>query len=172
MTTDWTLPTTFLQFSEDGAEEKHIAWAEDLTPLRNSDGRFLQSQDALYHISRSPKPDLKTKTYFLKLTGFNFTNLPETLSGIEVRIKARRYGRATDDTVQLLLDDLPIGDNRATLEIHTEKIYGSQTDIWNTSLSMSDISDSSFGILLRFKSHPDWPHRDPVLLDSVEMRIH
>lgn len=172
MTTDWTLPTTFLQYSEEGGEENHIPWNNDLTPLRNSDGRFLQSNGALHHISRSPKPDIKNKTYYIKLTGYNFYALPNELSGIEVRLRTRRYGRATDDTIQLVLNDENVGENKADLKIHNENIYGGGTDLWNTNLTIEDLQDPSFGIIIRFKAHPNWPHRDPIFVDSVEMRIH
>jgi hypothetical protein len=174
MTTSWTLPNTILQYSEPGAEQAHVSWddSDNFNQLRNSDGRFLQSNSYLEHIARSPKTDIKNKTYFLKLTNFNFSQLPDLISGIEVRLRARRYGRATDDTIQLLLNDEVLGDNKATLSINPEKIYGGTSDIWGSSLTLADITDSSFGILIRFKSHPDWPHRDPILVDSVEMRIH
>jgi len=174
MTTSWTLPNTILQYSEDGAEEAHVSWddSDNFNQLKNSDQRFLQSNGALEHIARSPKADLKNKSYYLKLSNFNFVSLPETLSGIEVRIKSRRYGRATDDTVQLIQEDTIIGDNKATLLIHPEKIYGSESDMWGTNLTIADITDAGFGIVIRFKCHPDWPHNDPVLVDSVEMRIH
>lgn len=174
MTTSWTLPNTISQYSEEGAEQAHVDWdnSDNFNQLKNSDNRFLQSNRALEHIARSPKADLKNKTYFLKITNFTFNQLPSSLSGIEVRIKARRYGRATDDTIQLVKNDTVIGDNKASLSIHPEKLYGGVSDLWGTNLTISDITDSTFGILIRFKSHPDWPHKDPILVDSVEMRIH
>lgn len=175
MTTAWTLPTILTQFAEEGAEDKHISWDDstNLEALKNSDGRSVQTNGTLDHIARSPKHDLKNKTYYIRATGFNFVNLPQTISGIEVKVNARRYGRATDDTIQLCYNSENIGENKASITIKPEKVYGGGTDIWSVeSLSNSIVTNSSFGILIRFKAHPNWPHRDPVLLDSVEMRIH
>jgi hypothetical protein len=102
-----------------------------------------------------------------------FRNLPDTVSGIELRLTAQRYGRATDDTVELCFDGSSIGENRATMPISPMKIYGSSTDMWNTNtLTIDNIKDSSFGVIFRFKAHPHWPHRDPVMVDAVELRIH
>jgi len=174
MATDWTFPSNFEQYAETGAEELHTAWNDNnnFYELKNTDGRQLQTNKVLYHIARSPKTDLKNKTYYLKLTGFNFYNLPSILSGIEVKIQAQRYGRAIDDTVQLLLNDQEIGSNLASLPINIVKKYGTENDLWNTGLTINDIGNSTFGLLLRFKAHPMWPHSSPMFLDSVVMRIH
>ena len=173
MTTAWTLPTIFSQYPEPGGETAHIEWDGNFDRLKYKDGSSLQSLGALEHIARSPKHDLRNKTYFVRATGFNFRNLPETVSGIEVRLTARRYGRATDDTIELCLDEQTIGENQATADISPEKIYGSETHLWSTdNLSIANIQDETFGIVIRFQAHPHWPHKDPVLIDSVEMRIH
>ena len=175
MTTAWTFPTIISQYPEEGGEDAHIMWNEDngLDELKSNDGRSIQTNGTLHHIARSPKHDLRNKTYYIQATGFNFSNIPEVISGIEVRLNVRRYGRATDDTIQLCLNETPIGDNRATLEINPIKVYGSETDLWSTlELTPADLLDSTFGIVFRFQAHPHWPHRDPVLVDSVEMRIH
>ena len=174
MATEWTFPSIFLQYAETCAESVHTPWneANNFDELKNNDGRQLQTDKVLYHIARSPKPDIKNKTYYLKLTGFNFQNLPNSLTGIELRIQGQRYGRVTDDTVHLIKDDEQIGDNKATLPIHITKIYGGNEDNWNTALTISDVMSSNFGVLLRFKAHPNWPHSSPMFLDSVEMRIH
>jgi len=174
MATEWTLPTIFEQYAEPGAEEVHTPWnnKNNFDELKNNDGRQLQTDKVLYHIARSPKPDIKNKTYYLKLTGFNFSNLPNDLSGIELRIQGQRYGRVTDDSIYLVKNNNEVGDNKATLPIHITKIYGGTSDNWNSDLTISDISSSDFGVVVRFKAHPNWPHSSPMFLDSVEMRIH
>lgn len=173
MTTAWTLPTIFSQYVETGAESAHIPWDGNFDNLKYKDGSSLQSNGALEHIARSPKHDMRNKTYFVRATGFNFRNLPDSVSGIEVRLTARRYGRATDDTIELCLNEQTIGDNQATISIAPEKIYGGETNLWSTdNLSIDDIRNETFGIVIRFQAHPHWPHKDPVLIDSVEMRIH
>ena len=83
-----------------------------------------------------------------------------------------RLGRITDETVQLCRNNELIGDNHASLNLDLIKIYGSDTDNWNTNLTMSNIQNSSFGVVLRFQSHPNWPHKSSPLIDAVELRIH
>jgi len=175
MTTNWTTPTIFSQYAEPEAEQAHISW-DDSTgfgALLNNDQQSVGTNGTLYHIARSPKTDLKTKTYYLKFQGFNFTNLPGTVSGIECRLSSSRRGRITDETIQLCLDNDLIGENRADLNLDPIKIYGGNADLWSTeSLSMSNIQDSKFGVVVRFQSHPSFPHRDGAYINAVELRIH
>lgn len=174
MTTKWTRPTIVSQYSEEGADNVHIPWDENqFSLIKNSDGAGVKTLGALYHIARSPKLDLVTKTYFVRVTGFNFTNLPETISGIEVRLSAKRSGRVTDETVQLCLNETLIGENRATLNLNPIKIYGNSNDKWAVgSLTSETVLNDSFGVVIRFQSHPQWPHRDAAYIDSIEIRIH
>jgi hypothetical protein len=174
MTTNWTLPTNVIQYAEEGGEDAHISWLEtnNFHSLKDFDGKSVRTTRDLVHIARDPRHDILQKTYYLKLTGFNFSNLPVTLSGIEMRLSINRYGRITDDTIQLCYNNVLIGDNHASLNLDLIKIYGSETDNWNTNLTMSDIQNSSFGVIIRFQSHPNWPHKNSPLVDSVELRIH
>jgi hypothetical protein len=174
MTTNWTLPTTVVQYAEPGGEEAHVSWLEtdNFFGLKHIDGKSVRTTRDLIHIAREPRHDFTEKTYYLKLTNFNFTNLPETLSGIELRLSMNRLGRITDESIQLCSNDELIGDNHASLNLDPKKIYGSETDNWNTNLTMSDIQNSSFGVVIRFQSHPNWPHKSSPLIDAVELRIH
>jgi hypothetical protein len=160
MTTEWTSPTTFSQYAEEGAESVHVQWDDKLT----------STNGCLEHIARSPKHDLRTKTYYLKATGFNFQNLPDTISGVELRLSVKRRGRVTDETISLVIND-QVSENRATLDLSPTKMYGSETDTWALSMSLEDLN-SEFGVLLRFQSHPQWPHKDAAFIDAVELRIH
>ena len=134
MTTSWTLPTSVFQYVEPGAEEHHISWDDfdDFQGIKTLDQHFIKTTRDLLHISRSPKLDITMKTWYLRITGFNFTNLPETLSGIAVRISGNRRGRITDDTVQLCFQENSIGENRADLDLSPKKVYGNDSDLWNT----------------------------------------
>jgi hypothetical protein len=82
-----------------------------------------------------------------------------------------RFGRITDDTVQLCLNNNEIGENRANLLLDPIKTYGSQNDLWETTLTNSDVLNPTFGIILRFQSHPRWPHKSTPMIDSVQIRI-
>lgn len=174
MTSNWALPTIITQYAEETAEDDHISWVEvdNFSGLKSIDGRSIKTSRDLLHIAREPRHDIREKTYFLKITGFNFNDVPETISGIEARITSNRYGRITDETIQLTLNDTVIGDNQASLDLNPIKIYGGQDNIWNTNLTTAGILNSSFGLVLRFQSHPRWPHKNSIMLDSVEVRIH
>jgi hypothetical protein len=90
-----------------------------------------------------------------------------------MRLTAKRYGRVVDETVQLHTNDAVIGENRAVITTLPTMIYGGETDTWGAgALTATDLRNSSFGVLLRFQSHPHWPHRSPIYLDAVEIRIH
>jgi hypothetical protein len=173
MPTAWTYASTIVQYPEPEAENIDIRWddSQNFVELKNLDGRSVQSTGALQHIARSPKPDIKNKTYFLRFTGFNFLNLPEEISGIEVKVDARRYGRAQDETIQLCLNENLIGDNLSTPDIAPQKIYGGSSNLWGTGLTREQIQNNAFGFVLRFQAHRSWPHKDPVLMDAVQMRI-
>ncbi len=174
MTSNWALPTQIIQYAESGAEESHIPWTEvdNFYSLKNLDGKSIKTERDLLHIARDPKKDITEKTYFLKLTGFNFLNVSSNISGIEVKLTMNRFGRITDDTVQLCLNNNEIGENRANLLLDPIKTYGSQNDLWETTLTNSDVLNPTFGIILRFQSHPRWPHKSTPMIDSVQIRIH
>jgi hypothetical protein len=173
MTTDWTLPTIIEQYSEPGSETADTAWNDinNFSGLTNLTGS-VQTVGYLIHTARSPKLDIRNNTYYIRTTGFNFKNLPEYLSGIAVRLTARRYGRATDHTIQLCLNGQAIGKNRADLLIAPQKIYGGAGDLWETNLTLNDVKNNSFGFVVRFQAHKDWPHRSPALIDAVEIQIY
>ena len=83
-----------------------------------------------------------------------------------------RVGRITDETIQLCLNNDFIGLNQASADLGLIKTYGGEADMWGTNLTMQDIQNLSFGIVLRSQSHPKWPHKSTPLIDSVELRIH
>lgn len=174
MTTNWTLPLNVTQYSEIDAENIHIPWEEidNFSSLKNLDGKNIKTSKDLLHIARDPRSNIKEKTYFLKITNFNFKNLPNSISGIELRINMNRFGRITDDTIQLCFNNELIGNNRADRDLSPIKIYGNETDMWETTLNLENVIDSSFGVILRFQSHPNWPHKCSALIDTVELRIH
>ena len=173
MTTNWALPLNVTQYAEDDAETVHVSWQEidNFSSLKNLDGKSIKTVRDILHIAREPKHDIKEKTYFLKITTFNFINLPSVVSGIELKVTMNRFGRITDDTIQLCLNDQLIGKNQANRELNPIKVYGGENDMWETNLNLEDITNSSFGVILRFQSHPSWPHRCSALIDTVELRI-
>lgn len=174
MTSNWALPQAISQYVESGAEDVHVSWqdVDNFYSLKFVDGKSTRTTRDLVHIARDPKHDIKEKTYYLRLTNFNFDSLPEEISGIEVKLSIKRSGRITDDTIQLSLNDELIGENQANLDLDLTKIYGSETSLWDTTLTKQDLEDPTFGVVLRFQSHPRWPHKSSPLIDAVELRVY
>lgn len=174
MATIWTIPSNISQYPEEGADNFHIRWVSstNFNELSMLDGKSLKTERDLIHIARDPKHDITDKTYYLKLTNFKFSNLPNILSGIELKMSINRFGRITDDTVQLILNNQLIGENIANLNLDMKKIYGTSSDLWGTNLTVESLNDPSFGVVLRFKSHPNWPHKSSPFIDAIEIKIH
>jgi hypothetical protein len=172
MATFWTYSNKIQQYAEEGAESVHIPWSNtDVNRVSSNDNNSITTNGNLFHIARSPKHDILSKTYYIVFTNFKFQNLPETISGIELKLSSNRKGRITDDTISLYKNSI-IGENKAISEVLPNKIYGDSTDLWGANLTKSDILDENFGVILRFKSHPRWPHNDPMFINAVELRIH
>ena len=98
--------------------------------------------------------------------------MPDAITGIQVKLSMNRFGRITDDTIQLTRNDELIGENQATLDTNPIKLYGSETSLWDTTLTPEYLQDPSFGVVLRFKSHPRWPHKSSAFIDAVEIRVY
>lgn len=173
MTSNWALPRSIEQYSEPEYEAIHVSWdnVDNFAALKNLDAKSIKTARDLVHIARDPRHDIQEKTWFLRLTNFDFINLPAALTGIQARVSMNRYGRITDETVQLCLDNELVGQNRASRALPPTAVYGGENDTWNSNLTMTDIQNSSFGIVLRFRSHPDWPHKCSALIDAVELKI-
>lgn len=161
-------PKNFSQYAEEEGEDIHIKWNESkFTLLCN-----LETEGTLAHFSRSPKHDKVNKTYYLKAQDFNFSSLPEQITGIELILKTDRKGRITDDTIQLLINDQPVGDNKSNLNLDPIKTYGGSNDLWGLENLNGNEITNTFGVLMRFRSHPHFPHRDGMYIRSIELRIH
>jgi hypothetical protein len=179
MTTAWTRPSTIRQYAE---AETNIAWHEEyFRELLNDGPGALVTTKPLLHIARSPKTDLTYNTCYLELTGFNFTNVPEAVSGISAVIVMNRGGRIADETIQLTYQGELIGSNRpagimdpitsASL-LAPVTHYGGVNDTWDIkNLTLGMITDPSFGITVRYQSHPRWPHSTSPTLRSIQLQI-
>ena len=171
MSTNWFYPNSITQIAED---EHHVSWAGESTgfyPLKSNVYEFVGTVRPLLHVANSMVNDLRMKTYFLYLTQFNMKNLPQTISGVEAEVNMKRGGRITDDTVQLRYQNEYIGDNKATATLENIKIFGGETELWGASLSPTILTDSSFGIGIRFQSHPYWPHKETPMINYVRLRV-
>jgi len=171
MITPWTFPTLVEQYAED---ESHVGWSavDDFAAIKSNINSGVVATAPLLHIARSPKYDVKMKTWYLRCTGFNFVNLPDTVSGIALRLSMHRGGRVTDETVSLCYRSADIGKNKAQLVLDPTVLYGGANDLWEAdNISIETVRDSSFGIVLRFQSHTHWPHKTVPIVNAVELQI-
>jgi len=172
-------PNTVIQYAEE--ENLQVQWQPDyLNVLTVSGPSSLTTVKPLMHIARSPKYDITDTTWFLRATGFNFTNIPNQISNISLSIKMNRGGRISDDTIQLCYQDQLIGENQSFPAVNTQgysslspvSVYSGDLNKWKVpDLTSSMVMDSSFGIVLRYRSHPNWPHKIAPILYAVELQI-
>lgn len=170
MPTQWTYPTIVTQYAE---VDQHIPWDESkFAYLKFADGQYLPTTKELIHIANPNVNDIKNKTNYLFVKGFNFVDLPSEISGIEAEISVIRGGRITDETIQLMYNGEFISDNVANYSLDIVKLYGSSTSLWGDSnLNNTMLSDQEFGIGVRYQSHPMWPHRESPKLDFIRLRV-
>jgi hypothetical protein len=94
-----------------------------------------------------------------------------TILGIEVKFNSLRVNRVQDYIVQLVLNGALVGDNIADPITDNLKTYGSPTNIWNSSIALTDVSNATFGVAISLRSNVLTPHSDLGYLDQVRMRI-
>jgi hypothetical protein len=174
MPTSWFYPSVATQFCE---ADVHVPWMHTNTSFTTIDLgteeyeiNCIRSAYDLRHISNPLVNDMKMRTYYLVLTGFNWEDLPPTITGIEAYVGIRRTGRITDETVRLY-NGQAIGDNRATADLSNIKTYGSPTDRWDVADLTPGSFDENFGLILRYQSHPNWPHQSTPQMDHVQIRV-
>lgn len=176
MPTAWTYPTVASQFYE---FTTHVPWTNNTTKfvdteldltLPEYEISYLRTEKDLMHIPNTAVNDLKMKSWYLKLTGFKFRHLPESITGIEAKVNVKRVGRIMDDTIQLY-SLTPLGDNKANNDLTNDKIYGSETDLWGLDPITPDFFDDNFGIIVRYQSHPTIPHKETPTMTHVQVRV-
>lgn len=132
----------------------------------------------LLHIANPATGSIRNRTWSLVCTGFNITDLSE-VNGIQLNLSAQRNGRITDEVVQLTYLNQPIGNNNVSyltdseghLTILNDTIYGGSTDLWGADLTPEILQDPSFGVILKFQSHPYYPHSSGMYLNSVSIDV-
>ena len=172
MTTQWYYPQTIAQYAE---VEQHVSWTgeeNNYVYLRNADLSYISTTKELLHIANPTTHDLVMKTAYLYLTDFRLAGLPDVISGVQLEVNMRRGGRITDETIQLRYNDEFIGRNSANMPLNDVTLYGSETDLWELdNLTPSILSDPSFGVGIRYQSHPAWPHREHPMINYIRLRV-
>ena len=173
------LPTNVVQSSQIPNDE--IGWYS--TPSTNigflAGSRWSTVRD-LKHISNPATGDLRNKTWALTCTNFQMQSLPDTISGLQLNVSAQRNGRIVDEIIQLTYQGTAFGnnnfvyktDNEGNLTILNDSVYGGPEDLWGFSLTPAILQDPSFGVILKFQSHPYYPHSSGMMLDSVSLTVY
>jgi hypothetical protein len=168
MPSKWFYPTIVTQHGE---VPKHIPWYgtdDDFTEIN-----LVTTQKDLTTVSNDLIRNMRTKTYYLNLSRFELEDLPTPIVGIELFVNLQRQGRITDETVVLTYNGEKLSSNKANKDLDNIKTYGSSTDLWNIPETILPlITDSNFGLLLRYQSNINWPHRSPVLMEHVQIRFY
>jgi hypothetical protein len=168
-TTAFLIPSTVTQVTDDNG----IAWSNVLGSVDRdpSGSQSAVTSKELYTISGLWQERFASKTNQLWFTNFSFSPVGTTLYGIEVELTATRGNRVQDYTVQLVLNGVLVGDNIADPSTDNIKIYGSSTNLWNSSIALTDVSNATFGVVIAFRSNVTIPHSDLGYLDQLRMRI-
>jgi hypothetical protein len=161
-------------------EEPNIAWVTTVP----SNGVFLlqrrwQTAEPLKHIANPASGPIRDSTFALVCTGFNIPLLDE-INGIEVRVTGQRNGRIADETIQLVYQDQAIGRNNFSYETDEEgrlplfnnTVYGGSEDLWGSEITTNMLQDASFGVILKFQSHPYYPHSSDMQIESVSLTVY
>jgi hypothetical protein len=161
-------------------EEPNIAWVTTVP----SNGVFLlqrrwQTVEPLKHIANPASGPIRDSTFALVCTGFNIPLLAE-INGIEVRVTGQRNGRIADETIQLVYQDRAIGrnnfsyetDEEGRLPLFNDTVYGGSEDLWGSEITTNMLQDTSFGVILKFQSHPYYPHSSDMQIESVSLTVY
>jgi len=171
-------PSIVEQTSSNPTQE--IGWTSQFVPnqtfLLNSRWKTV---DSLVHLSNPATGDFRNKTWALICTGFNIPLLTE-INGIELNLSAQRNGRITDEIIQLTYQGSVLGinnfsyvtDSEGHILLLNDTTYGGPLDQWGATLTPDILQDSTFGIILKFQSHPFYPHKCGMFLDSVSITLH
>lgn len=171
-------PKTVNLFSNDPDNE--ITWKA--TPISEPDfllGSRWSTVKSLLHRSNPATGDLCDRTWEVHCTNFDIVDAPDVISGIQLEISGQRNGRICDEIIQLCYQGSPIGTNNFHYELDSEghfyinnqMTYGGPTDLWGAELTPEIIQDPSFGVILKFQSHPYYPHNCGMFLDKVTVSV-
>lgn len=161
--------------------EREISW--NSTPSRDVNSLLEQKWStvrSLKHIANPASGNIRERTYSLICTDFQMDFLPDNITGLELKINAQRNGRIADEIIQLTYQGQAIGinnfvyltDSEGHLKITNETFYGGPNDLWGAELTTEMLQDPTFGVILKFQSHPYYPHSVGMILDSVSLTVY
>lgn len=176
------MPVVYYPHTVQPAEpaEHEITWHSKISSLGTILGRRWQTDKELRHISNPACGDLRNRTQALHFLDFCITDVPTVISGVSLRILAQRNGRITDEQIQLTYKNQAIGvnhvnyitDTEGHLPLGNDTTYGGPTDLWEADITAEMLQDPSFGVILKFQSHPYYPHSCGMMLDAVTLTVY
>jgi len=106
------------------------------------------------------------------MTGFHWDDITDPINGFEVYINLKRKGRILDETIGLWYNGEQVGGSKADGDLSNIKTYGGSGDTWNfEQISSGILNSGNFGLLLRYQSNINWPHRDTPNMIQVQARV-
>jgi len=158
-----------------------IVWADSSVSLIGSgyfSGQYYQGSTSGNVNLTMVSTAAESKAFPITIQTINYAPaVPSTVSyvptilGIEVQFNSLRVNRVQDYIVQLVLNGALVGDNIADPITDNLKTYGSPTNLWNSSIALTDVSNATFGVAISLRSNVLTPHSDLGYLDQVRMRI-
>lgn len=127
--------------------------------------------------SNANLPGAQTTNY-LKATGFGFSvTATAAICGIEVRVERRVSGAASKDTaIMLVKNNVVTGINQkinipwsTTLSVIT---YGSNSDLWGTTWTPTDINDPNFGAAISVVNTFTTTSYSFPLIDYITVKVY
>jgi hypothetical protein len=164
-----------------------IPWNYNPTAL--TENTYAVTTRPLYTMSGFWQEKFQSSTDQLWCTGYKFTDLGQTITGIELELDIKRAARIEDLVVQLTLGGNLIGNNLASIinpvqaDMYTAEranpptpvpdysIYGSPTTTWGAALTSANIADPTFGVVVSFQSNVIYPHKDLAYLHKARLRV-
>lgn len=166
MITDWLIPSSIIP----DLVAENSDW-EDLNPADNVLQFPLITKEDLNHIAVH---DLAYTSKAGDILIFSGLAIPAytTITGIEVMLDIRRRSRITDYVLQFYLGNDAVSDNMAEAEPSrpNQSVYGSNTYNWSIDPSVN-LQDPNFNLRLQVGPHPQYPSKDPAIIDKVAVRI-
>ena len=164
----WYYPTSVTQDSE---AITHVPWDStgNFTYIKSKDLTQTKTIAPLKHIPNSYSTPIRNKTWYLNCK-FQMGREAGRVTGIQLQIQMDRGSRIVDDTVQLIYNGSPIGENLATPEIEALKTYGNAWGLTWTDPDVYAMTGGDFGVVLRFQSNFSTPHTTTPAIDFVRMR--
>lgn len=136
---------------------------------------------SLKHIANPATGDLRDRTWALICTDLQVTNLPEVITGVQLNLNTNRNGRVFDEIIQLTYQGNLIGINNINYQVDSEghlsplqneSVYGGLENLWEADITEDMVRAPSFGVFLKFQSHPFYPHNCGMLVDSVSITFY